>query len=608
MQLANLVEYVGDSLERIKVYDRQWADYKVHRDNPQSMDMFNEYLDTKHIMQDEITAAVASKIKLPDGVTIDKIEGCEAWGPQEQHPSQLKLTFLIDPNTVKKLEFGSVYAEAYKLRQQVPALGYSATLDYDAGSFLHDSYFDPRAFRGIEMSKKGKLFSLTRFLEQEDLEGTLEAEYNPSYGENRFDSPHGVIMVRAGYDNKVWHPVLKEVARKFGGTCQVNIYGKDYARLLKEKSIFDRIKANVRVRDILEKRTTSRAARKITKAIVAYAAGAVFNRDHSWDRYEGTITVDQLEELEQVFGTSMTPFVNMVTIPAEVQEDHQKVREILRELAAYLDPIQVPGTSPGQFRITQEQARTFLNEDLEAISVLAHAVPLNSGFVRRGMGRVLEGSERDHLHLPLLRKLRDLTTLDLEECVARHNYDLPYSRFSGMKDPSEIKADKYHMKPHDILIQEFQKVGLSPQLQEDTLKVLETRKEEYWKDGFLTIHELYNLHISLLHDLQRSKPQVLLQRYHELYRDDPATPLSISGSISGCPPFSAKDKPSEFPQPFIMNQSGSLWRFGITDGADSLDDNEVSLHENRLYITIIPSNPCLLPLQQSVLETIGIKL
>lgn len=621
MQLADLIGYVGDSLERIKTLDRQkdaeWDKVlEGVNDHLKRAEIHNRYYDEisgkygsqMEAIREEISTTVRNNFMIPPGVTVEKIEACEKWGSEEKHPAKLELWFLVDPNITKKLEFGSAYVKAYKLRQQVPALGYSATLYYDAGSFLNDYYFDPRAFRGIKMSKKGQTFSPIRFLERKDLEGTLEAEYDPSYKENRSDSPHGVITVRAGYDNKVWSLVLKEVARKFEGTCQIHIPGSDYARLLKEKSIFNRIKANVHVRGILEKRTTSRAAQKITKAIVAYAAGAIIDRDHSWENYEGIITVDQLEKLEQVLGTSMTPFVNTVAIPAEVREDHRKVRETLRELAAYLDPIQVTGTSPGQFRITEEQVRRFLDEDLEAIQAMTHAVPLGTGFIHRGMGRVVECSEHDRLHLPLLRKLRELTTLDLESCVAGHSYDFLYSRFSGMKDPSEVKADKYHMKSPDSLVKEFQRVGLLPQLQEDTLKILETRKEKYWKDGFLTIHELYNLHISLLQNLQRSQPEVLLQRYHELYRDIPATSLSISGSIDGRPPFSDKDKPSEFPQPFIMNQSGSLWRFGITDGADSLDDNEISLYDNKLHITIIPGNPCLLPLQQSVLETIGVRI
>ncbi len=596
MSLANLIEYVGNGLERIKALDRQKdAEWDKMRAGIKAI-------------REEITATVNESLILPGGVTIQEIEAREAWeGSKKEHPSQLDVVFSVDPNTVKKLAFGSIYAETYKFREQIPTLGYSAALNYDVETFLEDSYFDPRAFREVTMSKKGRTFSPMRFLERKDRDGTLEVKYDPAYKENRFDSPHGVIQIRAGYDSKVWHAVLKEVARKFAGTCQVHISGEDYANLSKGKSFFGKIKANILIRDILEKRTTSYTARKITRAIVAYAAGEVIDRSHSWDSYEGIVTADQLEALEQAFGASITPFVNTVTIPAEVREDHRKVREILRELAAYLAPIQVPGTSPGETRITEEQARIYLEEDLEAIYPMSRAVPLSSGFVHRGMGRVREGSDYERLHLPLLRKLRELTTLDLESCIANHSFDHVYSRFEGMKEQSSINPDKYHLKPHDVLINEFGRVGLSQQVQQDTFQILERRGGEYWKDGYLNIHELYDLHISLLQDLQSSQPEALFQRYLELYRDVPATSLSISGNLDGRLPFEDKGKPSEFPQPFIMNPSGSLRTFGITDGADSVDNNGVGLHDDWIRVTITPSNPCLLPLQQYVLENIGVR-
>ncbi len=620
MLLADLVGYVGNGLKKITVLNGQekaeWDTVlKGIDDHSQRLKRRQEHYEAisgKYRLQieairEDITMTVRNHFCFPPGITVEKIEGREDWGSKEQHLSQLKLTFMVDPNLAKRLEFSSLYADLYKRKEQVLGLKYSAKLGYDTGAFLEDSYFDPRAFRSLSMSKKGHNFSPSRFLERKDIEGTLRIEYDPSYHENRFEPPHGVIHIRPGYGNGVWHPILKEVAKKFKGVYQVHIYGEDYASLVKEKSFFDRIKANIQVRAILEKRTTSRAVRKITRAIVAYAAGAIFDRNHSWDSYEGTITVDQLEMLELALGTSVTPFVNSVTIPAEIREDYRKVRETLRELAAYLDQIQVPGTSPGQFRITEEQARQFLDEDLKTVHSMANDVPLSSGFVRRGMGRVLEGSEHDRMHLPLLRKLRELTTLDLESCIGGHHYDYVYSRSRGMKDQSEVNPDKYYLKPLDVLLKEFQRVGLPQQSQQNTFQILETRKEEYWKNGFLTIHELYDLHLSVLLDMQRGQPDVLLQRYRELYRDVPATSLSILGSIDGHRSLNDKDKPSEFPQPFVMNPSGSLQRFEVSDGDDSLDDNKVVLYDNKLHITIVPSNPCLLPLQQHVLETIGIQ-
>ena len=608
MSLVEIIRNAESVLEKIKDLKRQ---QRKERDDiakseesisganyskwQEWQEICNRHRSEMDPLRKSVISSLTSVLQIPEGVKLEEIkvyEGSKSKGGSsyEEYPANIKLMFSLDDAITQRISFNQVYARAYQLKDEVPTLNYYAHVTYDARQFLADTYFDPRAFNDIKMSKSGTTFMTEPFFTRDESTGNLVVKYYASKKEMQVLELQASVVGR----KKVWGPILKDIAKQFDGRMEVSLEELDYAEMVKGKSFFKRAKTYLTFLSILQRKKSNW---KATKAMAA-AIGFQLKGRQSWTRYEGIISVDELAKLEQVLGTEINNYVRSVNILTDVNDNHSEVKDKLRRLVSYVSKVEVPGTSPENFRISREQANDFLQQDLSKMYELAGEVTPNSYFHYRNT----ECTEYEQLHLPLLRKLSRLSSLDLERLFPNHSWN------------SKEEPDEYSPNFVDEVVEELRRVNIFDTIQHEVVGKLQDRKSEYKKNGYLTIHELYNLQLEAISQLQRENPKELLERYLGLYKDTSASPLSITGLVgNSASAYEYEKEPVLFYHPIIMNFDGKVEKLTFTDGTGKhLSENNLDFSsrdgKHTLHLRIIPENPCLLPLQQYSLELLGVQV
>jgi hypothetical protein len=212
-----------------------------------------------------------------------------------------------------------------------------------------------------------------------------------------------------------------------------------------------------------------------------------------------------------------------------------------------------------------------------------------------------------------MEKLGYLTELDTQSL-----FNLDNSDTRTIRDPKDNRQDRYTPKSLTELALEMKQAKVPKEIINETFGKWNSRRGKGYNRGFLTLGELYDFQRETLEFLNEEKPEILIERYMELYRESPVSNIEINAEIDR--ERSPKNFKEELPNPLSMSPKGDISSFEIADEPirdDGRERNEISFHNFQrpdmekpsrgLSIQINLDNPTLFPVQEHALELLGVK-
>src|SRR3989339_508320 len=386
----------------------------------------------------------------------------------------------ISVNTNSNVDFSRIYSQMYQLRPDY--LSYEAKGYYDPKEFVEDVNFDLRPFTQVKLSKKGWKYSCDPLFQRKE----YESELNLSAGADSlslFDSFN------------VWIDLERELARKYSGKVNLYLSQEKYQKIVQSFQQLpwqERWKKRAQLRFFFDKHRPDRLLRAMTK----FTLGIEHPGTHSYGRIAEHST---LEKLESDLGYDFSPHISNIEIPLMGNKEGSRM---LQAIAQELLVKQVAGTSPGELSITKNQAREFMQIDMQSIRSKVEKISASSVLERGAMTYFT----KNKTHFPLLERIGRLTGTN-------------WGKVFHSSSRGENIPDEYFPENGKTFQELFQEHKVPPATISKILS-LATEKREKWKpEGYLTIHEVYQLAIETLEDMVLQDPDQILKKYLEQYRN-----------------------------------------------------------------------------------------
>jgi len=492
------------------------------------------------------------------------------------YPPSLSLEFEVDDKASDRLRFPEVYRRAYE--QNPNNLYYEASVSYDPEKFVHDARFDIRAFEQFSIHIETKSFSIEPLLIRKERNEDISLYYET-------DRRGAFLNCRpTPRSSRMWQSSVRSLAERIPWKVSVSMKKEDKESLIKG-GFWERLRRRMLLGAILSKKDYGRL-------------GVAFFGSNLSPSYEGEFTLAQMDYLEQLLQSDLFRYAEALKTPVNPQIDSMDLNKILKSGADIFKSMKVPGTEPEKVRITREQARKFMEADIKAGREKIGEIPASSLTKLPSIFGLNKISYSGHYEY--FENLKSLTGADWKEC---------FDRLDGFYS----NDTSYAPESPERFISLLRGFGIPEKKIEEVKRTLSSRKvsikHSTYSNGFLKIGEIYELGLSAAETLLREKPDETLGRYMELYRD-PKPKVEIEGDIGGnFLRFRKLFHPGLVEPRVLSGMRANFGNFTVSAGLnkDILID-EIALDREYVKLGVDLSNPQMIPVQQYVLDTLGVSV